>query len=150
MFVRSPCMFALIFHSMKREESWPSGKIRTKDTNLSRGPRMIRMKGICPNCGCMVEIQRRPPGRGSEIDPSKPLNENEVQLVEALKKLGGRATIRQILAYLFGNKLQRNGRPWNAHYAQRDMSYVVGRGLVQMIKVGKSFEYVIPVLEVAA
>ena len=101
------------------------------------------MIGRCPNCGSLIDIQRRPPGSGSEIDPSKPLNENELQLLEALNKIGGRGTIRQILAYLFANKIQRNGRPFNYHYCQRDCSYLVGRGLVQMVKVGKSFEYVL-------
>ncbi len=95
----------------------------------------------CPKCGFKVEIPRRPPGMGSKIDPSAPLNPNEQQLIDALFCFDGPVTIRQILAKLFEKKWDRKGKAWNYHYAQRDMSYTVGRGLVQMERRGASYVY---------
>jgi hypothetical protein len=102
---------------------------------------METLKGFCPNCNKVVEFQRRPPGTGSEIDPNKPLNENEKQILNVLIALGNRGTVRQIAAYLFANRVPRNGPAWSTHYCQRDISYHVGRGLVSMEREGKSFVY---------
>lgn len=78
---------------------------------------------------------------GTKIDPNAPLNPNEQQLLDALFCFDKPATIRQILAKLFEKKWARKGKAWNYHYAQRDMSYILGRGLVLMERSGKSYTY---------
>jgi len=78
---------------------------------------------------------------GTKIDPSTPLNPNEQQLLDALFCFEKPATIRQILAKLFEKKWERKGKAWNYHYAQRDMSYICGRGLVLMERSGNTYTY---------
>lgn len=62
------------------------------------------------------------------------LNDNEYIIVEALKEIGGKATVRELNAFLWRPanqvKYQRHGRAWSEHFCQRDLHYCMKKGVV--------------------
>ncbi len=92
----------------------------------------------CPYCGQKI---RRRIGEGTAVNPCKPPTENEMIVLDVLRALG-EASVRQILRYLHDNGIERHGnRAWNYHLVQADLSRLVGRGLVEMHRRGKTFFY---------
>lgn len=93
----------------------------------------------CPNCGAEIKIRRI--GEGTSIDPATPLSANEQILLQVLQAHVEPLSVRQIERILFERGIRRHGRQWNYHLIQADLSRLVGRGLVEMIRSKNIFLY---------
>lgn len=100
------------------------------------------MIATCPSCGKEFVFKRRPIGSGTQVNPDKPLTDNDNQLLKALEDLAGPVTIREISAYLYNHNMAREGRAWNYHLVQLGVSQLVGRGMVKAFATGKRPHYV--------
>jgi len=63
-------------------------------------------------------------------------SENEKQILQALKELGGSATVRQLNAYLWDNRerFQRRGRNWSEHFTEHDLHYLKKAGTLWLVE----------------
>jgi predicted transcriptional regulator len=94
----------------------------------------------CPHCGATFST-RNPMGAGTRSATEKALSATEEQVLDALQELGS-ASVREVERYFFQNKTRREGRKdWNYHLIQADLSRLVGRGLVAMEPLQRSWLY---------
>ncbi len=73
------------------------------------------------------------------------LSRNEAMLVQALKELGGNATVRELNNFLWKTenrtRFVRAGRAWSEHYVQHDLFYCAQKGAVSSMREGARYRY---------
>lgn len=94
----------------------------------------------CPSCGNNFEHEcRRQAGQGSAMDLDSPVGENEKIILNTLRGLPRACSIREVAHYLYEHKIEHRGRiGWNYHAVQKELSRLVGRGLVEMYPNGNN------------
>jgi len=104
---------------------------------------------VCPNCGTIVQT-KRPLGTGRDVDPNEPMGPNEQKILDLVREMRhpDSRTVRQILAEIYererrGQFTARVGRrtQWSYVLVQTELSNLVGRGLVEMMKLPHTREF---------
>jgi hypothetical protein len=103
------------------------------------------VKATCPGCGLEFEVQtKRALGTGRSVDPSKPLGRNENEIFKLIVADGGWMTVRGMQAALVAKDIPhrgRKGRGWAYDVVQGPVANLVGRGLVEAVRVPGSPEF---------